>query len=258
MRLARSRSQSARSIIGRPCFAFAGCRSSTSPASLADARAAFAAAAATGWPEDALTEVISQIIDHLEAQQTEASLRRGLADITAGRTVDLGSFAQPATAPPAAQQGDSGHRDGDEAARPKLNAQTAPSIPTDLTASQGETGHEDQYETDFDRWLSGIGPGQREQITRDIEAARDLIDRERHPEHMTYTPTTEDMQTAAGLAGWSTDEWREWYYTMRAEVRAQALREAASAPIPRAALNTRNNGLRQWLRARADRIERGE
>ena len=33
--------------------------------------------------------------DHLEAQQTEASLRRGLADITAGRTVDLGSFAQP-------------------------------------------------------------------------------------------------------------------------------------------------------------------
>ena len=32
--------------------------------------------------------------DHLEAQ-TEASLRRGLADITAGRTVDLGSFAQP-------------------------------------------------------------------------------------------------------------------------------------------------------------------
>ena len=33
--------------------------------------------------------------DHLEAQQTEASLRRGLADITAGRTVDLGNFAQP-------------------------------------------------------------------------------------------------------------------------------------------------------------------
>ena len=33
--------------------------------------------------------------DYLEAQQTEASLRRGLADITAGRTVDLGSFAQP-------------------------------------------------------------------------------------------------------------------------------------------------------------------
>ena len=46
--------------------------------------------------------------DHLEAQ-TEASLRRGLADITAGRTVDLGSFAQPATDPPAVQQGDSGH-----------------------------------------------------------------------------------------------------------------------------------------------------
>ena len=55
-----------------------------------------------------LTVTCKQIIAHLEAQ-TEASLRRGLADITAGRTVDLGSFAQPATAPPAAQQGDSGH-----------------------------------------------------------------------------------------------------------------------------------------------------
>ena len=42
-----------------------------------------------------LTATCEQIIAHLEAQQTEASLRRGLADITAGRTVDLGSFAQP-------------------------------------------------------------------------------------------------------------------------------------------------------------------
>ena len=49
-----------------------------------------------------LTATCERIIAHLEAQQTEASLRRGLADITAGRTVDLGSFAQPATAPPAA------------------------------------------------------------------------------------------------------------------------------------------------------------
>ena len=65
-----------------------------------------------------LTATCERIIAHLEAQQTEASLRRGLADITAGRTVDLGSFAQPATAPPAAQQCDSGHRDGGEAARP--------------------------------------------------------------------------------------------------------------------------------------------
>ena len=55
---------------------------------------------------------------------------------------------------------------------------------------------------------------------------------------MTYTPTTDDMQTAAGLAGWSTDEWREWYYTMRAEVRAQApcrmALEAATAHSDRA------------------------
>ena len=55
--------------------------------------------------------------DHLEAQQASP---------------------QPATAPPDAQQGDSGHGDGGEAARPNLNAQTAPSIPTDLTASQPE------------------------------------------------------------------------------------------------------------------------
>ena len=225
---------------------------------LADARACAASASRSPSVATAvfwLTATCEQIIAHLEAHQTEASLRRGLADITAGRTVDLGSFAQPATAPPAAQQGDSGHRDGDEAARPKLNAQTAPSIPTDLTASQGETGHEDQYETDFDRWLSGIGPGQREQITRDIEAARDLIDRERHPEHMTYTPTTEDMQTAAGLAGWSTDEWREWYYTMRAEVRAQALApiRAALAHHPRCDIRPDDDPIKcGWERADAD------
>ena len=56
-----------------------------------------------------LTATCEHILDHLEAQQTEASLRRGLADITAGRTVDLGSFAQPATAPPASHQDDSEH-----------------------------------------------------------------------------------------------------------------------------------------------------
>lgn len=60
------------------------------------------------------------IATHLEAQQTEASLRRGLADITAGRTVDLGTFAQPATAPSAAQRGDSGHGDGGEAVQAAL------------------------------------------------------------------------------------------------------------------------------------------
>ena len=36
---------------------------------------------------------------------------------------------------------------------------------------------------------------------------------------MTYKPTTDDMQTAAGLAGWSTDEWRERYYTKTKEDR---------------------------------------
>ena len=63
--------------------------------------------AATHFSEVAwLTATCEHILDHLEAQQTEASLRRGFADITAGRIVDLGSFAQPVTAQPAAQQGD--------------------------------------------------------------------------------------------------------------------------------------------------------
>lgn len=101
---------------------------------LADARAclsrvdqAAAHFSAVSW----LTATCEQIIDHLEAQQTEASLRRGLADITAGRTVDLGSFAQPATAPPAAQQGDSGHGDGGEA------VQAAMAVLCDMGADSG-------------------------------------------------------------------------------------------------------------------------
>ena len=78
---------------------------------------------------------------------------------------------------------------------------------------------------------------------------------------MSYTPTTEDVEFC--FVGEYDPEMRSrafhrWLAAHDAEVRAQALREAASAPIPRAALNTRNNGLRQWLRARADRIERGE
>ena len=122
---------------------------------LTEARACFQSAAQAPDPEITiswLTATCEQIIAHLEAQQTEASLRRGLADITAGRTVDLGSFAQPATAPPAAQQGDSGHRDGGEAARPNLNAQTAPSIPTDLPASQPEP--EQLGGSDFMDWMA--------------------------------------------------------------------------------------------------------
>ena len=77
---------------------------------------------------------------------------------------------------------------------------------------------------------------------------------------MTYKPTTDDMQTAAGLAGWSTDEWREWYYTMRAEVRAQALREAADVldRQPAKAKHGLPMMLRaDWLRDRANRIEQG-
>ena len=85
---------------------------------LADARACIQAAAQASHTATAvpwLTATCEQIIAHLEAQKAAESLRRGLADIAAGRTVDLGSFAQPATAPPEAQQGDSGHRDGGDA-----------------------------------------------------------------------------------------------------------------------------------------------
>ena len=51
------------------------------------------------------------------------------------------------------------------------------------------------------------------------------------------------------------EDWAAWLAAHDAEVAADALRCAASAPIPRAALS---NGLRQWLRDRADRIEGGE
>ena len=85
---------------------------------------------------------------------------------------------------------------------------------------------------------------------------------------MTYKPTTDDMQTAAGLAGWSTDEWREWYYTMRAEVRAQALREAAEVMLKIKApfhwqlpTTPKEQGTTEtppvWLRSRADLIKQG-
>ena len=99
---------------------------------LADARACIHSAAQaphTGCTLSWLTATCEQIIAHLEAQQTEASLRRGLADITAGRTVDLGSFAQPATDPPA-----------------------APSVPTDLTAPHSEP--EQLGGSDFMDWMA--------------------------------------------------------------------------------------------------------
>ena len=39
----------------------------------------------------------------------------------------------------------------------------------------------DQYETDFDRWLDSLTPAQREQITRDIEAAEERNARQDQP-----------------------------------------------------------------------------
>lgn len=59
---------------------------------------------------DHLMSAMDQILAHLDAMQAEESLRRGLADIAAGRVVDLGTFAPsaqevtsaPQTAPQAA------------------------------------------------------------------------------------------------------------------------------------------------------------
>ena len=73
---------------------------------LTEARACVALALRDPLPETTiswLTATCEQIIAHLEAQQASQ---------------------EPAAAPPAAQQGDSGHGDGGEAARPKLNEQT--------------------------------------------------------------------------------------------------------------------------------------
>ena len=56
------------------------------------------------------------------------------------------------------------------------------------------------------------------------------------------------------IEGYAPHEFDRWLKAHDAEVAAQALRDAASAPIPRAALNPRTDGLRQWLRDRANQI----
>ena len=80
----------------------------------------------------------------------------------------------------------------------------------------------DQYETDFDRWLDSLTPAQREQITRDIEAARDLIDRE------CYVPTTEEARSMYGGSQYE-PEFDRWLAAHDAEVRTQALNEAVAS-----------------------------
>ena len=101
-------------------------------------------------------------------------------------------------------------------------------VRTSTGVSQGETGHEDQYETDFDRWLDSLSPGQREQITCDIEAARDLIRAEAWDEG--YNAGVEPKQLGGSdFMVWMADrladpEVRAGYLAAHArEVRAQAL-----------------------------------
>ena len=179
---------------------------------------------------DHLMSTMDQIIAHLEAQQTEASLRRGLGDITAGRTVDLGSFAQPATAPPAAQQGDSGHGDGGEA------VQAAMAVLRDEGADSEGGWHS---------WR--------------------CFDRERYPEPC---DCTEQVARAAIAA--AEPHIRAKIAAHDAEVRAQALapiREAL-AGHPRCDIHPDDDPIKcGWKRAvfdvqstldHADQIERGE
>ena len=71
----------------------------------------------------------------------------------------------------------------------------------------------DQYETDFNRWLDSLSPEQREQIARDIDAAHDLIRAEAGDEAVDATKTKEDR----------------WLAAHDAEVRAQALNEAVAS-----------------------------
>ena len=227
---------------------------------LTDARACVTSASqatdagsAISW----LTATCEQILDHLEAQQTEASLRRGLADITAGRTVDLGSFAQPATAPPAAQQGDSGHGDGGEA------VQAAMAVLCDMGADSGgwhswRCFDRELYPEPCDctkqatrAAIAAAEPHIRAKIADEIEAM-DLSDqygpltahgartdaiRRTTGAAMSYTPTTDEVEHRYAYDElYSMDceadhrAFRRWLKAHDAEVRAQAL-----API-RAAL----------------------
>lgn len=116
--------------------------------------------------------------DHLEAQ-TEASLRRGLADITAGRTVDLGSFAQPATAPPAAQQDDSGYTPLPHEGFARLvDGGVHLGKPDSVAQAEGQ------------RWLDGIRAEVREQIARELQHEAKAMTRfNAHPAMSTSDPT---------------------------------------------------------------------
>ena len=63
---------------------------------------------------DDLHAILSAILDHLEAQQTDASIRRGLDDVAAGRTEYLGRFADDEPDPlDESNHADRYDRDGD-------------------------------------------------------------------------------------------------------------------------------------------------
>ena len=100
-----------------------------------------------------LTATCEHILDHLEAQKAAESLRRGLADIAAGRTVDLGTFAQPATAPSAAQQGDSGR---DEAIARVHVDDYEPEVHTGERALELALIAADTYRRDFPGAVVGV------------------------------------------------------------------------------------------------------
>ena len=267
---------------------------------LADARACVTSASqapdagcAISW----LTVTCEQIIAHLEAQQ---------------------ATQQPATAPPTAQQGDSGHRDGGEA------VQAAMAVLCDMGADSGGW-HSWRC---FDRELypepcdctkqatrAAIAAAEpyvrakiREQIARELipvvahkgpndtdlslldEAAHKLLQlrqqrrRRRRPSHpqrhphrttgaaMSYTPTTDEVEHRYAYDElYSMDceadhhAFRRWLAARDAEVRAQALSEAADeaerhadegcpscSNNPVSACSGANQLTAAWLRTRAE------
>ena len=182
---------------------------------------------------DHLMSAMDQILAHLDAQQAEESLRRGLADIAADRVVDLGTFAPSAqgvtSAPQTASQAEAGQGDGGEAVGERAAVQAAMAVLRDEGADSEGGWHS---------WR--------------------CFDRERYPEPCDCTERVARAAIAAAEPH------------VRAEVRAQALREAADElDLPGSTAtgyyaSEQDSGYRdaerdakQWLRDRANRIEQG-
>lgn len=94
---------------------------------LAKARDAYAVAVATGWPEDALTEVVAHVLDQLEAEQSSPEPDRDPECVKRWPECEPSAYnpaPKPAEPPTTAPQPAQAHGDADEPTKPKLNVQT--------------------------------------------------------------------------------------------------------------------------------------